>query len=161
LTVFFNLILYLLAVTALLYSFRRDRQKTKKALKAAGNSFLNMLPAMLGILGLIGVILALVPPEVIAGLFGSNSPLGILLISLAGAVTLIPAFIAFPLAASLLRAGAGLTAVAIFITTLLMVGIVTAPLEIAFFGKKFTLWRNALGFALALAIGALMGVVLQ
>lgn len=158
---FFNLVLYLLAAGALLYSFRRDRQKTKKALKMAGNSFLNMLPAMLGIIGLIGVILALVPQEVIADLFGSNSPFGILLISLAGAVTLIPAFIAFPLAASLLQAGAGLTAVAIFITTLLMVGVITAPLEMTFFGKKFTLWRNALGFALALVIGALMGVILQ
>ncbi len=157
----FNIFLYILAVAALLYSFRRDRQKTKKALKMAWNSFLNMLPAMLGIIGLIGVILALVPPEVIAGLFGSNSPFGILLISLAGAVTLIPAFIAFPLAASLLQAGAGLTAVAIFITTLLMVGIVTAPLEVSFFGRKFTLWRNALGFALALVISALMGVILQ
>ena len=157
----FTLILYVLAAGALVYSFRRDRQKTKKALKAAGNSFLNMLPAMLGIIGLIGVILALVPREVIAGLFGSNSPFWILLISLAGAVTLIPAFIAFPLAASLLQAGAGITAVAAFITTLLMVGIVTAPLEVAFFGKKFTFWRNALGFALALVIGVLMGVILQ
>ncbi|MEW6424873.1 MAG: permease [Bacillota bacterium] len=157
----FNLVLYFLAAGTLLYSFRRDRQKTKKALQAAGKFFLNMLPAMLGIIGLIGVILALVPPGVIAGLFGSNSPFGILLISLAGAVTMIPAFIAFPLAASLVQAGAGLTAVAVFITTLLMVGIVTAPLEVAFFGKKFTLWRNALGFALALAIGALMGVILQ
>lgn len=157
----FNLILYLLAAGALLYSFRRDRQKTKKALQAARNSFLNMLPAMLGIIGLIGVMLALVPPEVIANLFGSNSPFGILLISLAGAVTLIPAFIAFPLAASFLQAGASITAVAIFITTLLMVGVITAPLEMTFFGKKFTLWRNALGFALALVIGALMGVILQ
>lgn len=157
----FNLILYLLAAGALLYSFRRDRQKTKKALQAAGNSFLNMLPAMLGIIGLIGIMLALVPPEVIAGLFGSNNPFGMLLISFAGAVTLIPAFVAFPLAASFLQAGASITAVAIFITTLLMVGVITAPLEMTFFGKKFTLWRNALGFALALVIGALMGVILQ
>ncbi|MGQ9824155.1 MAG: permease [Desulfotomaculales bacterium] len=157
----FNLILYLLAAGALLYSFRRDRQKTKKALQAARNSFLNMLPAMLGISGLIGVMLTLVPPEVIANLFGSNSPFGILLIFLAGAVTLIPAFIAFPLAASFLQAGASITAVAIFITTLLMVGVITAPLEMTFFGKKFTLWRNALGFTLALVIGALMGVILQ
>ncbi|MGB9847344.1 MAG: permease [Desulfotomaculales bacterium] len=157
----FNAVLYLIAAGALLYSFCRDRQKTVKALRAAGKSFSNMLPAMLGIIGLIGIILALVPPGVIAGLFGSNNPFGIALIALAGAVTMIPAFIAFPLAASFLQAGAGVTAVAVFITTLLMVGIVTAPLEISFFGRKFTLWRNVLGFLLALVIGVLMGVILR
>ncbi len=157
----FNAVLYLLAGGALLYSFCRDRQKTARALFLAGNSFLNILPGLLGILGMIGIMLALVPPEVIAALFGNDSPWGVLLISLVGAVTLLPAFVAFPLAASLVQAGAGLTAVAVFVTTLLMVGIVTAPLEISFFGKKFTFWRNGLGFALALVIGAVMGAVLQ
>ncbi|MDQ0285419.1 uncharacterized membrane protein YraQ (UPF0718 family) [Desulfofundulus luciae] len=158
---FFNVILYLLAAAALCISFRRDRQKTKKALAIAWNSFRNLIPSMLGIIGLIGLMLALVPREVIAGFFGNNSPAGILLISLAGAVTLMPAFIAFPLAASLLQSGASVMAVACFITTLLMVGIITAPMEVNFFGKKFTFWRNAIGFVLALVIGGVMGVILQ
>ncbi len=157
----FNIALYLLAGIALIYSFRRDRQKTKRALQSAKNSFLNMLPMMLGIIGLIGVILVLIPQEVIGGLFGGTNPLGMLLISIVGAVTLIPAFIAFPFASSLMKAGASTAAVALFITTLLMVGVITLPLEIKFFGKKFTLWRNALSFLLAIVIALLMGVILQ
>ncbi|HHW43411.1 MAG TPA: permease [Desulfotomaculum sp.] len=157
----FNVILFVLAAGALAASYHRDRQKTKKALAIARKSFGNILPSMLGIIGLIGLMLALVPREIIAGLFGNNSPGGILLISLAGAVTLMPAFIAFPLAASLLQAGASVMAVAGFITTLLMVGIITAPMEIAYFGRKFTFWRNMIGFILALLIGAVMGVFLR
>ena len=47
-----------------------------------------------------------------------------------------------------------------FLTTLTMVGIVTAPLEIATFGRRFTLLRQSLSLALALLVGAVMGVLL-
>lgn len=157
----FNVALFVLAFLAVAYSFKRDREKTKKALQIACKSFANLLPAMLGIIGLLGLMLALVPGELIAGLFGNDSLLGVLLISLIGSVTLIPAFIAFPLASSLLAAGAGITAVSCFITTLLMVGVLTAPMEAEIFGKKFMLIRNIAGFVLALLIGVLMGVLLR
>lgn len=157
----FNIVLFILAVLAVLYSYKKDRAKTVQALKIAYKSFVNLLPAILGIIGLIGLILVLVPNELIAELFGNNSPTGILIISIIGSITLIPAFIAFPLAASILDAGAGITAVSCFITTLLMVGIITAPLEAEIFGKKFTIIRNSLGFVLALVIGFTMGVILR
>lgn len=156
----FNAVLYALALALLVFSYMKDKRKTKKALTVAWRSFSNILPTMLGIIDLIGLMLAVVPREVISGLFGHNSPAGILLISLVGAVTLMPAFIAFPLAESLLSAGAGVAAVACFVTTLLMVGVLTAPAEAAYFGRRFTFWRNALGFVFALIIGCLMGVVL-
>jgi uncharacterized membrane protein YraQ (UPF0718 family) len=125
----FNVILFTLTfAAALVYSFKKDRQKTRQALKIAYNSFRNIFPSMLGIIGLIGLMLALVPKETIEGLFGNNSPAGILIISAVGSVTLIPAFIAFPLAASLLQAGASIMAVSSFITALLMVGVLTAPM---------------------------------
>jgi hypothetical protein len=43
-----------------------------------------------------------------------------------------------------------------FVTTLVMVGIVTAPMEIKALGKKFTLLRNGLGFIAALIIAVIM-----
>jgi hypothetical protein len=43
----------------------------------------------------------------------------------------------------------------------MMVGLVTLPMEIRFFGLRASLWRNGLGlvysFALALFIGVLFG----
>lgn len=157
----FNVVLFMLTLAALIYSFKKDRQKTRQALKIAYNSFRNILPNMLGIIGMIGLILALVPRETIEGLFGNNSPTGIFIISAVGSVTLIPAFIAFPLAASLLQAGASIMAVSSFITTLLMVGVIPAPMEIQYFGKKFTILRNVFSLAAALGMAVIMGVVLK
>lgn len=157
----FNIALFVFTLAALLYSYKKDRQKTKQALKIAFNSFRNIVPSMLGILGLIGLLLALVPKEFIQGLFGNNSPIGILIITAVGSITLIPAFVAFPLAASLLQAGASVMAVSSFITTLLMVGVITAPMEIHYFGRRFTIIRNALGLLIALVIAVIMGVVLK
>ncbi|AGL02179.1 hypothetical protein [Desulfoscipio gibsoniae] len=157
----FNAVLFILAAVALIVSWRKDREKTGKALQIAKKQLLNLLPSMLGIIGLIGLMLALVPREVIAGFLGNDSPLGIFIISIIGSITLIPAFIGFPLGASLIDAGASVTAVACFLTTVLMVGVVTAPMEIELFGKRFTIWRNLLGLVMALVIGIIMGVVLQ
>jgi len=156
----FNAVLFILAAVALIVSWRKDRGKTVQALQIAKKQFFNLLPIMLGIIGLIGLMLALVPREVIAGFFGNDSPLGILVISLIGSIILIPAFIGFPLGASLIAAGASVTAVACFLTTVLMVGVITAPMEIELFGKRFTIWRNAVGLVTALVIGIIMGAIL-
>ena len=73
----------------------------------------------------------------------------------------IPGPVAFPLAGTLLKLGASLPALAVFVTTLMMVGIVTAPMEISYFGKRFVIMRQALSFILAVIIGTVMGVILR
>jgi len=71
------------------------------------------------------------PPSEISKLAGEQSGFsGVLLMALLGSILHIPALISFPLAASLLKSGASVTAVAAFITTLTMIGMVTLPLEI-------------------------------
>lgn len=155
----FTVILFVVVFFCLLLSWIKDRQKTKKALKIAGKSFTNLLPTLLVIVGMMGFMLAILPPETIRTTFSDQSILGLVLVSLVGSVTLMPAFVAFPLAGSLLNAGASITAVACFITTLMMVGIITAPAEIKFFGKTFTLCRNIIGFGFSIVIGLLMGVL--
>jgi uncharacterized membrane protein YraQ (UPF0718 family) len=90
----------------------------------------------------------------------SNVLLTTILAALAGSITLIPAFVAFPLVGSLVKAGANIVPVVAFITTLTMVGIVTFPLEKKEFGTKFTLVRNLLSFGFAIVIALVMGVFL-
>jgi uncharacterized membrane protein YraQ (UPF0718 family) len=77
-----------------------------------------------------------------------------------GSITLIPGFIAFPLAKILLENGAGISQIAAFISTLMMVGIITIPLEIKYWGKKATFIRNALAFIFSIIIAMTMGVIL-
>ncbi len=60
---------------------------------------------------MIGFALAIFPPETIRRLIGSESGLwGVLAAAVIGSVTLIPGFVAFPLAAALLKSGAGVYA---------------------------------------------------
>ncbi len=153
--------IYVLALGFLGYSFFKDKEKTKKAIKIAGKSMVRLLPGMLMVVGLVGLILGLISPETIGHYLGAESgPSGTFLAAIFGALTLIPSMLSFPLAASLLEAGASITTVAAFITTLVMVGFVTAPMEIRELGKEFTILRNGLAFIFAIIIALIMGVIL-
>lgn len=155
-----NIILYAVAIALVLASFLKDRQKTKKALMKAWKSFENIMPQFLGIFVLIGIVLAILNPQIISKIIGGSSGwLGVLLASLVGAITLIPGFIAFPLAAMLLQGGAGYMQIGAFISSLMMVGVVTLPLEIRYFGRKAALMRNLLAFVFSFFVAFVIGKV--
>ena len=145
----------------LIISFYKDKKKTKRALKMAFGMGRGMLGSILSIIFLIGLILAILPPEKIAE-FVSQQPLLLATVVSAafGTITLIPAFIAFPLVGTLVHAGVGIVSAVAFLTTLTMVGIVTFPLEKREFGSRFAATRNVLSFVFALVIALVMGVVL-
>lgn len=149
----FSNLMYVLAVALLVVSASKDKNKTKMALKKAWKSFENMLPQFLTIIILIGIILAVVDNQVISNLIGEDSgTIGIVIASAIGSITLIPSFVAFPLAKVLLENGAGISQLAAFISTLMMVGIVTIPLEMKYWGKKATILRNLLAFGFSIVV---------
>ncbi len=157
----FTYILYGLAGIALVISFIKDRQKTKKALKKAWKAFENILPQFLSIIIIIGLALAILSPETITDILGTRSGIwGVLGAAIIGSITLIPGFVAFPLAAALLKNGAGYMQIAAFVSTLMMVGIITLPLEMKTFGKRATIIRNVSAFAFSLIVAIVIGVVL-
>ena len=157
----FNGAIYLIAIIFLIISFIKSREKTKKALIKAWNSFKNLLPLLLGVILLVGLMLSLLDTELISRIIGKKSGvLGVLLASVVGSVTLIPGFIAFPTAALLLEGGAGYIQIAAFVQTLMMVGIVTLPMEMKYFNKKVAILRNVLSFILSIGVAYLIGFVL-
>lgn len=149
------------ALICLIYGFYRDKDKAIESLKKAAKSLFGILPTVLIIIIIIGLMLGFVPPSEISRFVGEQSGIfGVLLVGAVGAVLHIPALIAFPLAASMLESGATVMAVAAFITTLTMIGMVTLPMEIKILGKKFALLRNGLSFVIAIIIAVLIGVIL-
>ena len=50
--------------------------------------------------------------------------------------------------------------IAVFISTLMMVGVVTIPIEIKYFGKKATFIRNGMAFVFSFIVAIVIGVVL-
>ncbi len=157
----FTYILYGVAGTCLAISFCKDREKTKMALRKAWKSLENILPQFLSILILIGLVLAILSPDTISLLLGTRSGIwGVIGAAVVGSITLIPGFVAFPLAASLLKNGAGYMQIAAFVSTLMMVGVVTLPLEITTFGKRAAIIRNIASFAFSFVVAFVMGVVM-
>ncbi|HID08193.1 MAG TPA: permease [Armatimonadetes bacterium] len=132
------------------------------ALRVAWRVFIRMAPLALAVVGVIGLLHALVPPTMVSALLGRQSGhLGVLSAAFAGAVVVVPGVVAFPFAASLLRAGAAVAPVAAFVTTFVMVSIATIPLEGKLLGMRFALLRNSLAFLLALIIAYALGWMLK
>ena len=118
--------LYIVTGLALVVSLIVSREKTLRALKIAARRFINILPAFLIMLILVSIVLFLIPDKVISDYLGvENKFIGVLIGSSLGSVTLMPGFIAFPLAGILLQKGVLYMVLAAFTTTLMMVGVLT------------------------------------
>lgn len=158
----FNGAIYLIAIVLLIVSFVKSKGKTKKALLKAWNSLKNILPMLLGIILLVGLMLSILDANLISKIIGNESGFyGVMLASVVGSITLIPGFIAFPTAALLLNGGAGYVQIAAFVQTLMMVGILTLPMEIKYFNKKVAILRNILSFVLSIGVAYLIGLILR
>ena len=151
--------LYIITGIALLISLIASREKTLRALKIAFKRFVNILPAFLVMLVLVSVVLFLIPDELISNYLGTDNKLiGVLLAVVLGSVTLMPGFIAFPLSGILLQKGVAYTVIAAFTTTLMMVGVVTFPIEKSYFGVRVTVLRNIIGLLIALCVAFIIGI---
>ncbi len=154
-------IIYGLLALCLVVSLAKSRRKTQQAFRIGRKALFNVAPSLLTILGIVGLTLGIVTQEKLLQLLGSESGFSATIVAaLFGSITLIPSLAVFPFAASLLRSGATVMTISAFITTLVMVGVITAPMEVQMLGKKFTLLRNGLSFIAALIIAILMGIVL-
>lgn len=151
--------LYIIAGLAVLISFIVNREKTLKALKIAARRFINILPAFLVMLILVSIILFLVPDEVISSYLGiDNRLVGVFWASLFGSITLMPGFIAYPLCGILLKKGVPYMVLSAFATTLMMVGVLTYPIEKEYFGVKVTVVRNVISLFIALVVAVMTGI---
>ena len=147
-------LLLIFTLIAVILSFIANRKKTLEGLKMALNLFLNTLPSFITVLIAVAFLLAFLPKEVLAKLLGEKSgAFGFVIAALLGSISLIPGIVAYPLSSLLLKNGASYPVIAVFITTLMMVGIITLPVESKFFGFKVAFTRNLLSFIGALIIG--------
>ncbi|SHJ82797.1 Predicted permease [Dethiosulfatibacter aminovorans DSM 17477] len=157
----FTIGFWIVGAVLFIISIFKNKEKSKEAMKKSKGMMKNMIGDIIGIIFMIGLILTFIPPETIEKVLGSgNTLLSSLVAAIVGSITLIPAFVAFPLVGSFVDAGASIVPGVAFLTTLTMVGVVTFPLEKKEFGTKFAVIRNLLSFGAAISIAILMGVIL-
>lgn len=123
--------------------------------------FLKLLPVLLSMLALVSIVLFLLPEKTLVKFMGEESGItGWGIAALFGSVALIPGFIAYPLCGILVKSGVTYSIIAVFITTLMMTGFLTLPVEAKFFGWRVSIIRNLVSLAAALLIGLIMGFFL-
>ena len=150
--------LYLAAAVALLVSFIADRGKTGKALRITVVKLRRILPGYLHLLILLSFVL-LVSDSWIVNLLGTSSPwVGLISGMAIGSITMMPGFISYPLAGVLVDQGVRMMVIAGFVTSLMMVGVVTFPVERNYFGTRLALMLNGLALLVALIISVVMGL---
>lgn len=142
-----------------LISFLLNRQKTIKALQIAFKKIKIIAPAFLSMLILVSIVLYLIPEHYISQYLGtSNKVLGMILGLVFGSVALMPGFIAFPLGGLLIEKGVTYMVISVFTTTMMMVGIVTYPIEKQYFGHTVAILRNVLGLVIAVIVALVTGI---
>ncbi len=143
-------VLYGLTALCLLFSLIKDVEKTRRALKLAWKKFSKVLhPFMLMLIG-VSLSLALIPDVWIERTLAGKHITAVFIGSLLGSIVMMPGFVAFPLASILKDSGVGYGTLAAFTTTLMMVGVLTFPVEEAYIGRKLALLRNLAGYGIAM-----------
>jgi len=151
------LYLYVLTVLLILLSFFKDKEKTIKGIKLGFKKFKKILPSYLKLLIIISIVLLFSQDLIIEYLTNNNLLLGTILAVVIGSLTIMPGFIAYPLAGVLLAKGVPYMILGGFVTSLMLVGVVTYPLEKEYFGKRATIIRNSFSFFISLGIAIGIG----
>ena len=142
-----SLILYSIVIFFLIISFIKDKNKTKRAIISGLKSFENILPQFLFIIITVGILLSFLTTDTISKILGNSSGfIGIIVADIMGTIIMMPTFVAFSLGNTLLLNGAGYSQVATLISSLVLIGLITLPLEIKYIGKRATLLRNLIAF---------------
>jgi uncharacterized membrane protein YraQ (UPF0718 family) len=152
-------LLIALSLLAIIVSLVANKQKTYNGIIIGAKMFLKLLPTLINVLILVSIFLYLIPNDKLVQWMGENSGVeGFAIAGVTGSLSLIPGFIAFPLSSVLIKSGVSYPVLAMFITTLLMVGIFTLPIEKEFFGWRVSLIRNGLSLIGAVVCALLIGL---
>lgn len=153
--------LLIIIAAAIVISWIKNRELTKKALVIGYESFINVLPFFVVVFAAIGLFEVLISPQTIRGLLGgSQSILAPVIAAVLGSIASGPPAAVFPIGRYLLDQHASVTAVATLLTAWVAVGTASLPAEIAYMGKRFALTRWAVTFVFSIIVGVIMGWLL-
>ena len=142
-----TMVMAFLAITLLLIGYFKGGGEHISGTKAGIKMIVEILPLLFFAFILAGMVQVLLPHEVIARWVGTESGLrGIIVGTLAGSITPGGPYVSMPLAAGLLRAGAGMGTMVAFLTAWSIWAVARLPIEIGVMGWRFTAVRLACSF---------------
>ena len=142
-----TIVMGLLAIILTFIAYNRGGGEHILGLKSTGNMLIQLVPLLIFALIVAGMVQVLLPQEMISKWVGAESGFRGLLIGTAmGGFTPGGPFVTMPIAAGLLRAGAGIGTMVAFLTAWSLIAVARLPMELGVMGWKFTLIRLACTF---------------
>ena len=139
----------------LIYLFPDNRERVVDTSLRFFYEMISILPAIVVLIGLFAVF---VPKQMVADYLGDASGVkGFLLAILLGALPTGPLYVAFPLAAAMLKKGARVANIIVFLTAWACIKLPQEMVELQFMGLEFTLLR----FGLTAIAAVLMGLLTE
>ncbi|MBN1780947.1 permease [bacterium] len=152
------IIMAVLAVGMVVLGLIRGQGEHVTGLKSAWTMTLQVLPLLLLAFVVAGMIQALLPQHLISRWVGAESGFkGILIGTVAGALTPGGPYVSLPVVAGFIRAGAGVGTMVAFITGWSLWAVNRIPMEIGILGWKFTVIR----FVSTLVFPPVAGLIAQ
>ncbi len=142
-----TIIIAVLAIALTIIVYTRGGGEYIVGLKTAGNLLLQIAPLLIFAFIVAGMIQILVPTEIISKWVGAESGFrGIMIGTVVGGFMPGGPYVCLPMAAGLLRVGAGVGTMVALLTSWSLWGISRLPMEVGVLGWKFTLIRLACTF---------------
>ncbi|AEK72712.1 hypothetical protein GQS_04055 [Thermococcus sp. 4557] len=149
---FLGVVALITAVLLLMFPEKKD-----PVFSASENFLVEMLLIMPAVMVLMGLFSVFVPDELIVRYLGGNSGVKSMLLAIfIGAFPTGPLYVAFPIAASLLKKGARVASVIAFLSAWACIKIPQELVELQFLGAGFMLARLTLTVVFVLAMGLLI-----
>ena len=142
-----TVILGILALALVLIGYFQGEGQHISGMKSALTMTVEIIPLLVFAFIVAGMVQVLLPRELLAKWVGAESGMrGILIGTVAGGLSPGGPFVSLPIAAGLLRAGAGVGTMVAYLTAWSLWAVARLPMEIGIMGWKFTLIRLASTF---------------
>jgi len=142
-----TIILGILALVLLFIGYFKGQGQHISGMKSALTMTIEVLPLLIFAFIVAGMVQVLLPRELLAKWVGAESGMrGILIGTVAGGLSPGGPFVSLPIAAGLLRAGAGIGTMVAYLTAWSLWAVARLPMEIGIMGWKFVLIRLASTF---------------
>jgi uncharacterized membrane protein YraQ (UPF0718 family) len=142
-----TIVMGFLAVALLLWGYFRGQGEHVTGLKSTTTMLLEILPLLIFAFIVAGMVQALLPQEAVSRWVGAESGWrGLFLGTIAGGLAPGGPYVSLPIAAGLLRSGAGIGTMVAFLTGWSLWAFSRLPMEVGILGWKLTLIRFASTF---------------
>jgi len=139
-------------IAIILLSISPDKQEAVTA--ASWEFFIEMISVLPGVMILMGLFMVWIPKEMVEKYLGKTSGIkGFSLAILLGALPTGPLYVAFPLAASLIKKGARISNIIIFLSAWACIKIPQDMVELQFLGPRFMAARLVLTIVFVVIMG--------